>query len=79
MASRFYLSVTRKSYLCGQPLFPATLRSEWVSSRGMPGPYGVVSHRSVPFLSLYTKSVHYMNIAHFSIFEVGSHDRFPGT
>ena len=29
------------------------LRSEWVSNRGMPAPYGVVSHRCVPFFSLY--------------------------
>ena len=35
--------------------FPAKLRSEWVSSGGTPAPYGVISHRSVPFLSLYTK------------------------
>ena len=83
MTSRFYLSVTRKSSLCGQQLFPATLRSKWVSSRGVPAPYGVISHRSVPFLSLYTKSAHDIKlILHTKVcnmlFKVQSHDRFPG-
>ena len=47
------------SLLPVRPLFPVTLISEWVSSHGTPAPYEVVSHRSVPFLSLYTKSAHY--------------------
>ena len=67
MASRFYLSVTWKSSLCEQLLYPATLKSEWVSSRGTPGPYGVVSHRCVPFLILYTRSAHYINIVHLHV------------
>ena len=47
MASRF-LPVSGTEELSVQ----ATLRSEWVISRGTPDPYGVISHRSVPFLSL---------------------------
>ena len=67
VANRFCLSVMWKSSLCGHLLFPATLMSKWVSSRGTPAPYGVVIHRCVPFLLLYKKSVHYINIAHLSV------------
>ena len=59
--------------------------TKWVSSRGAPAPYGVISHRSVPFLSLYTKNAHDIKfILHakvcntYTLFKVRSHDRFPG-
>ena len=47
-----------------------TIRSEWVSSRGTPAPYGVVSHHCMPFLLLYTTSVHYINIVCNALFKV---------
>ena len=43
-----------------------TIRSECVSSRGTPALYGVVSHRCVPFLLLYTIAP-YINIAHLKV------------